>query len=55
MCSLGRNGERYFLLVVDKGTEYLTNFAHAHTHIHTHTHISTHTRTKNRLNPVDLL
>ena len=25
-CSLGRNGERYFLLVIDKGTEYLANF-----------------------------
>ena len=25
-CSLGRHGERYFLLVVDKGTEYLANF-----------------------------
>jgi hypothetical protein len=25
-CSLGRNGERYFLLVVDKDTEYLANF-----------------------------
>ena len=25
-CSLGRNGERYFLLIVDKGTEYLANF-----------------------------
>ena len=25
-CSLGRNGERYFLLVVDKETEYLANF-----------------------------
>jgi hypothetical protein len=24
-CSLGRNGERYFLLVVDKDTEYLAN------------------------------
>jgi hypothetical protein len=22
-CSLGRHGERYFLLVIDKGTEYL--------------------------------
>ena len=25
-CSLGRSGERYFLLVVDKGTEYIANF-----------------------------
>ena len=25
-CSLGRNGERYFLLVVDKDTDYLANF-----------------------------
>jgi hypothetical protein len=25
-CSLGRHGERYFLLVVDKGTKYLANF-----------------------------
>ena len=25
-CSLSRNGERYFLLVVDKDTEYLANF-----------------------------
>jgi hypothetical protein len=25
-CSLGLNGERYFLLVVDKDTEYLANF-----------------------------
>jgi hypothetical protein len=25
-CSLGRHGERYFLLVVDKDTEYLANF-----------------------------
>jgi hypothetical protein len=25
-CSLGRNGERYFLLVVDKDTKYLANF-----------------------------
>jgi len=25
-CPLGRHGERYFLLVVDKGTEYLANF-----------------------------
>jgi hypothetical protein len=25
-CSLGRHGERYFLLVIDKGTEYLANF-----------------------------
>ena len=25
-CSLGRNGERYFLLIVDKDTEYLANF-----------------------------
>jgi hypothetical protein len=25
-CSLGRNGERYFLLVVDKDTEYSANF-----------------------------
>ena len=25
-CSLGCNGERYFLLVVDKDTEYLANF-----------------------------
>jgi hypothetical protein len=25
-CSFGRNGERYFLLVIDKGTEYLANF-----------------------------
>ena len=25
-CSLGRHGERYFLLVVEKGTEYLANF-----------------------------
>ena len=25
-CSLGRHGERYFLLVVDKGTEYYVNF-----------------------------
>jgi hypothetical protein len=24
-CSLGRHGERYFLLVIDKGTEYLAN------------------------------
>jgi hypothetical protein len=25
-CSSGRHGERYFLLVIDKGTEYLANF-----------------------------
>ena len=25
-CSLGRQGERYFLLIVDKDTEYLVNF-----------------------------
>jgi hypothetical protein len=25
-CSLGRHGERYFLLVIDKGTEYLANY-----------------------------
>jgi hypothetical protein len=25
-CSLGRTGERYFLLIVDKDTEYLANF-----------------------------
>ncbi len=25
-CSLGRNGERCFLLIIDKGTEYLANF-----------------------------
>jgi hypothetical protein len=25
-CSPGRNGERYFLLIVDKDTEYLANF-----------------------------
>jgi hypothetical protein len=25
-CSLGRHGELYFFLVVDKGTEYLANY-----------------------------
>ena len=25
-CSLGRNGERHSLLVIDEGTEYLANF-----------------------------
>ena len=55
-CSLGCQGERYFLLIVDKDTEYLVNFNTAGPNENGRKANPPKTKdTKTRQNPVDLL